>query len=353
MQPTYERSTLLQTLFAYRDSECSNPLDRVYALRGIASDGPYVRIGYSRSVREAYLQAALAVIFQNPGLVRFRDEGARTLLLPSPPCPVEMLRLFALATCFKTNLLQTDGAGHEAWMPDWRTSAAFASHEHESTVRSILLGHACVPKSLEEDNHLPDAAVIIASGHWYFRAPGRALFRAALAQDSLWATITSTTGFTKIVELRVSTDAAADTFWLPAKPSETELSHNTVVAFPLRLGTTRTAHDGHPVYRLHQCFELRPSSLVAPVVRTMAEAASYWGIDGDRSMDYFYLEWRRPSTAGQEYDGTCCHQEFEAADVYIVRSWYRHHTGITLGVGGNCRQGCKRLTLLYLLGART
>lgn len=53
----------LQNLFCYDSSECSQGNDRVFALRGIATDGKAIYVDYSSDLHTTCLDMALAVAF--------------------------------------------------------------------------------------------------------------------------------------------------------------------------------------------------------------------------------------------------------------------------------------------------
>lgn len=211
--------------------------------------------------------------------------------LPPPCSPVDILRLFVLASCFKTDVTRTEGEHLEGWMPDWRTRAMFESREHEGAVWETILGEPSVQNPPQGASGFPDAAVIGHSGRWVLRVPGRALRRAVfVAQSAPWATIYSGEGETRLLESDAPSATTVETVWLPVEPGELEGEESFVPAFVLRPGVTKAAAKGWPMYRLHRCLSLRRSSEIIFNACAPAEGTSPHSADGNEFAEYFYLE---------------------------------------------------------------
>ena len=236
--------TLLQNLHLYDQSECSDSLDRIFALRNLATDGKAVAVDYGHDVRHTYLHVSMTI-----ALGTAYDPTHRGLLPCPNVIPLELLRLLVLASCKKRRWID-DRAVAEAWAPDFRLRNRFTHDEHE---RAVTL--AMSPSSMLHPDraalHLPDAVDVDEAGHCYLRV-SPSMEDPSAAREGNGTHIPTAEEVSLIV-------------WLPWRQVDArgQSRRETGIGFFLDPGQTRTSYKGHPVYRLYSCFRL-PTFWTAP-----------------------------------------------------------------------------------------
>lgn len=306
--------SLLQALFIYRDSECSEPLDRIYALRNIASDGSRLPVNYDLGVRDVYKDLAWAVAAEAEHEVDDRgDSNACSIrtrqftseALPSPASrrfspfanvrPIEMLRLLALATCFKSPATRSRDATLESWVPDWREKAVFDSIHHREAVETCV-ANDCILDDRLNSRDLPDGVIVTESGLTLLHVPGGTLCLPAVMHDTTLELRNELEGSVRLcVHTEFPTVGEDSLIWLPwlgplnRTPLASLLARG--VGFVVCPGLKHSVYEGRPVYRLHSCFLLKKALRVAHFNLWIAADVAPPVLSGSGVLEHdFYLE---------------------------------------------------------------
>lgn len=140
--------SMLQNMYCYDRSECSEGRDRVFALRSLATDGKYISVDYNRRLHDTYREMAFSAAFDR--------DPRETYAAPNRfayRVDLELLRLLAMATCKRKEQSRLTNAAWESWLPDWREPIDFESDGHRDAVEDVLTRTWCLD---QENCNLPD-----------------------------------------------------------------------------------------------------------------------------------------------------------------------------------------------------
>ena len=252
-----EALSVLQTLQLFAESECSDPRDRVYALKDLTVRGASIPVDYNQDVRGTYIALVKSVIFnmavqfELPDIHKAESNQLKGINMN------ESIRMLVLASCKKAS--RSEGFAMEAWVPDWRIENHFESRVHEETVdwcmqTSPFDGHLSSPMRLAE----------ASNGYLYLGLKGD-LFQRSLSDVGL-------TGSRRETWLKrlgkhfgphwPAPALESDRIWLTSvemvqRKSDTSFILDKWLVFMLR-GTEAKSpyYNDRPVYRLHSCFTI-------------------------------------------------------------------------------------------------
>lgn len=253
---------LLEACRQFDACECSDPRDRVFALKYMCDKEEDVDVDYSLGVRDVYLQMIQrTVVSPSPRLRRYDRPSLRVEDLKCH----RILRMLAISSCKQRRAALKGKPEIESWIPDWRAATTYTSSQHKVAVTELTSRHLediIFARDESWPQSLARASTFTAAGYCYLRLRGRLLRRSR--QDS-----------TKLLQNRSNARERPGNFTL-ALLQELPKSHGDrdcvllfsrerprlAVGFVLRRGVTQTRIGTLPVYRLYSCLVFRERNMV-------------------------------------------------------------------------------------------
>ncbi|KAF7191686.1 Heterokaryon incompatibility protein 6, OR allele [Pseudocercospora fuligena] len=121
--------TLLQNMYNYRSTECSEPHDLAMALLNLSVDKGSHRLDYEQSVAETYLQIASTAVLNRPG-----GQSRALEVNAQQRQDMQLLAVLACATTHRNRSLY----GLPSWVPDWSQESDFVAPEHLAAVNIAM-----------------------------------------------------------------------------------------------------------------------------------------------------------------------------------------------------------------------
>lgn len=264
------RCSIVHTLYAYDESECEDPRDRIFALRNLSIHANRIRVDYNRDVRDTYLDLARAVVF---GIIDVDDFAIHFSRGQAPMQWVrdegEALAMFAMASCKKRAGQRAD-AGIEAWVPDWSSKTNYDSPEHRWAVKR------CVMDSRKPFAGNETSLLVSRNGYHYCKIVGLVMdvhgqlggnLMPATESQHHYANLNEWVKSTYELALSYFPNSAHTSFrmWLPMQL----FRDGKTVVFTLHPGQAQQTFQNFPIYRLESCF-----TADAPSVEECVELAS-------------------------------------------------------------------------------